>query len=290
MKRSFSVIIPVYLSHTTLERCLQSLSAQTLPAHEIIVVDSSPDERSAEIIRRFSFATLLRQTERMLMHEARNVGVEHSTGEVIVFTDPDCVANPDWLERLNEEFERGTEVVGGGIACFPGNIADTAAHLVKFWLWMPSGKRRNLSILATANFAISRKTLAKVGALNPKLYSGDTEISYRLRDLGYSLVFQPSAVVQHIHEVTPKSLIAERYRRGEDFARLRIGRNFGVIKQIFFLISIPLLPFKQFLWRFWESRKAECMTDFISSAHLIFACECAWMLGQAWEYIKFREK
>jgi glycosyltransferase involved in cell wall biosynthesis len=44
--------------------------------------------------------TFVHETARLLPHDARNRGAELAGGDVFVFTDPDCVAEPDWLERL----------------------------------------------------------------------------------------------------------------------------------------------------------------------------------------------
>ena len=154
-----SVIIPVYKSDTTIQRCVAGLQCLEHESFEVIFVVSSPDDRSSEIIRRFPQFRLIRPKERMLMHAARNAGIQAARGDVIVFTDPDCVVAPDWLSELDKSLKSGHSVVGGGIALYPGGVIDQAAHIVKFWRWFPGGEDRYAEDLATANFAVKRDAL-----------------------------------------------------------------------------------------------------------------------------------
>ena len=86
-----SIVIPAYRSEQTIVRCLETFRAQGVPA-EIIVVDSSPDGRSAELAATVPGITLLRSEDRLLPHAARNVGVGASQGDLLLFSDPETFA------------------------------------------------------------------------------------------------------------------------------------------------------------------------------------------------------
>lgn len=281
-----SIIIPVYNSHTTIERCVDGLERLEHPSFEVVFVDSSPDDRSSEIIRRHPRFKLIRSKERLLMHAARNLGVQAASGEVIMFTDPDCVVAPDWLVKLEEAMQKGYSVVGGGIALFPGTAADTAAHIIKFWRWLPGGGDGLAEDLATANFALQRKALQSVGGFRGDIIAGDTELSHRLRTNGYELFFHGRAVVNHIHDATFMGLIRERFLRGMDFGKMRMAiPSWSKWKSALAVVGAPILALRQAYWQFLASRKNNLLMGFFRTLHIILCADIAWMVGASRGYI-----
>ena len=87
---TLSIVIPAYDSHATLGGCFEAIGKQTFREFELVVVDSGPSDESERIVRRdFPWVRFERAPGRLLPHAARNRGVEISSAEVIVFTDPD---------------------------------------------------------------------------------------------------------------------------------------------------------------------------------------------------------
>jgi GT2 family glycosyltransferase len=288
----FSVVIPVYESHATIERCLAGLESLRHPSFEVIFVDSSPNDLSSSLIRKHPRFTLLRSERRLLMHAARNLGIRAASGDTIVFTDPDCVVAPDWLSILEESLVDGRAVVGGSIALFPGNSIDVAAHVVKFWRWSPGRKERIAEDLATANFAVRKTILEEAGEFDADLISGDTELSHRLRRLGCELRFNSRAVVHHIHNATFKGLIKERYVRGVDFGRMRAKLPVWTKWKSFMAIAAaPLLALRQAYWQYIAARSQGLRREFLRSAAIILCADAVWMLGTSIGYmIALRER
>jgi glycosyltransferase involved in cell wall biosynthesis len=106
-----SIIIPAYNSSATLAKCLEGLERQIYPSYEIVLVDSSADERARAITAGYGSARYFRSARRLLPHAARNLGVTHALGELLVFTDPDLYHRSDWLERLVAAYDQGRPVV-----------------------------------------------------------------------------------------------------------------------------------------------------------------------------------
>jgi glycosyltransferase involved in cell wall biosynthesis len=106
----FSIVVPVLNAEPFIERCLRSLKRQTYPAdrYEIIAVDNNSSDRSAAITAKFQEVRLLREPEQG-SYAARNAGIRAARGELVAFTDPDCEAQSDWLEKIYRAMER-TEV------------------------------------------------------------------------------------------------------------------------------------------------------------------------------------
>src|SRR5262245_61336705 len=95
-----SVIIPVWNDSHRLKACLQALELQTYPRtlYEVIVVDNASDEPADRVASEFSKArTITEPTQGS--YAARNKGISVAKGEILAFTDSDCVPALDWLEK-----------------------------------------------------------------------------------------------------------------------------------------------------------------------------------------------
>jgi len=97
----FSIIIPVYNGDKYLQRCLESILAQTYENFEIVFVDDGSTDKSAEIIESFedSRVRLIRQRNQGVS-AARNAGIRESIYPFVAFLDSDDEWCPDHLETL----------------------------------------------------------------------------------------------------------------------------------------------------------------------------------------------
>ena len=98
-----SVIIPIYCAEDTLDRCVSSIVAQTMVELEIILVDDGSTDscphRCDEWARRDSRIHVIHKPNGGLS-DARNVGIEASTGEYITFADSDDYIDTDTFQKL----------------------------------------------------------------------------------------------------------------------------------------------------------------------------------------------
>lgn len=106
----YSVVIPVYQSEETLERCVNSWLAQSLTDLELILVDDGSTDGSGALCDR------LAQTDGRIrvIHQrnagvsaARNAGIRAAGGEFLLFTDSDDYVAPDYLESMAELQQEG---------------------------------------------------------------------------------------------------------------------------------------------------------------------------------------
>jgi len=95
-----SVIIPVYNDVKRLEICLKTLEAQTYnkDRYEVIVIDNGFNENIESAAAKYRHVKLLKES-RPGAEAARNTGIAAAAGEVLAFTDSDCVPAEDWLEK-----------------------------------------------------------------------------------------------------------------------------------------------------------------------------------------------
>jgi glycosyltransferase involved in cell wall biosynthesis len=106
------VTIPTRGRAEHLRACAESILACPGPSLELIVVDQSDDRGSEEALRPLFGDDRLRyvRTETRGMCRARNVGIRQSRGDILVCTDDDCRATPEWLERIHARFARDPEL------------------------------------------------------------------------------------------------------------------------------------------------------------------------------------
>jgi glycosyltransferase involved in cell wall biosynthesis len=105
MPPQISVIIPCYNEARYISRCLRSLKEQSLPPHEIIIVDDGSTDGTVEIVQEFN-VRLLRQ-DHAGPAAARNLGASTASGDILVLVDADMFFDRDYLLRLIAPIEAG---------------------------------------------------------------------------------------------------------------------------------------------------------------------------------------
>jgi len=219
---SVSIIVPVYNGNETLALCLRSISDLDYPKNkiEIIVVDNGSTDLSVRIAESFG-VLLLRETGIRSSYAARNKGILASKGELIAFTDADCIVTSGWLRHLVRDWDDAT------IGCFAGEIeAYKPKSLVerfsdKAGILRQEGTLSSsyLAYTQTANSAYRRDVFAKVGLFIPEMISGgDADISWRMqRQLGLKIKFIPDALVYHKHRTSLAGLYNQfrKYEHGK---------------------------------------------------------------------------
>ena len=102
-KLKISIIIPAFNEESVLDSCLQALAKQTMPPHEIIVVDNNSTDKTAEIIKKYPFVKMLKEKKQGII-AAHHRGFDSATGDIIARIDADTVVSKTWVERVNKNF------------------------------------------------------------------------------------------------------------------------------------------------------------------------------------------
>ncbi|HOW58725.1 MAG TPA: glycosyltransferase family A protein [Candidatus Omnitrophota bacterium] len=121
-KLKISVIIVTFNRATMLEDALSSLVQQVRFPDEVVVVDNGSSDHTREVIKHFEEELPIKYIfeNKKGIPVARNTGILNATGDIVVFTDDDCVADKKWLHHLELPFLRDPAIgmVGGEIlAC-----------------------------------------------------------------------------------------------------------------------------------------------------------------------------
>ncbi len=216
---SLSVVVISLNEGEYLRRTIDKLIATLPDDSEIIVVDDSSQDDSAEFLKRgYCRVYGLRSDERLGSARARNFGARHARGRVVVFCDAHVAVPPGWTEpllaalnrpdsgavmpalRVMRDPEDYTTSSGSNEAKGYG-LAWRDAALSVGWLSRKSSEPYAIPLVGAAFLAMRRNLFAAIGGFDSGLTiwgSEDAELSLRLWTLGYECLVAPEVEVAHL--------------------------------------------------------------------------------------------
>ena len=219
-----SVVVCSYNGAKTLDRCLASLKDINYPDYEVILVDDGSKDDTQEIAARHPWVRNIRQDNKGLSY-ARNVGAREAKGEVIAYTDSDCMADPDWLYHLI-----GT-LLGGDFAGVGGpNISPPAENWVQACVSAAPGGPSHVLLtdvvaehIPGCNMAFHRWAFDQAGGFDPEYRKAgdDVDFCWRLQQSGGVIAFSPAAIVWHYRRFTLQAFRKQQEGYGEAESLLR---------------------------------------------------------------------
>lgn len=215
-----------------LRRCLRSLLPLAAAGHELLVVDSAPrSDATACVVADHPGVRYIREPRRGLS-AARNRAMREAHHEVVAFTDDDAVAEPRWLERLLRNFDDPLVLAVTGLT-LPLELETDAQE--RFERYTPHGRGYDRRVFngvelnplrvgdigAGVNLALRRAVVELLGPFDEALGAGtpthageDYDMFSRIFTAGYRIVYEPSAVVRHLHRRTEAELRATLHGYG----------------------------------------------------------------------------
>jgi glycosyltransferase involved in cell wall biosynthesis len=243
---SATVIICTRNRYDDLREAVVSIKKQDWPRFDILVVDNGDDPRIEGLANSLG-VRYVRAPDKPNLPYARNIGIRNSRGDVVVYCDDDIVAYDGWLRALMETYGEDVGGVGGASDIRPdaGLMEQelASAHglkgaLLKLLAWLldyrGAGKvtatgqvtgfagldaLTEVDHLQGCNMSFRRKLLEKAGGFDEFLGLGypfrdDTDGSWRVKQLGFKLLYQPRARVFHkLAKTDPKFYRRNYYYR-----------------------------------------------------------------------------
>jgi glycosyltransferase involved in cell wall biosynthesis len=248
-----TVVIPTYNRCDVLKKCVEALSAQTLPpdAFEVIISDDGSTDGTGRYIESLDRNTLprvrcLRQPNTGA-NAARNNAVRHAGGRLLLFINDDTIATPRMLEehcRTHAQYPSEALGVLGRVTISPDVPASIFAKLhldASFEMW--KGRRRlDWRAFYTCNVSVKRSYLLKYGLFDEGLrYHEDVELSERLSRHGFELVYNPLALGYHEHYVSEAAYLGTAVLDGKNLALWHRKAPF-LKKEVAFFGFCPTAP------------------------------------------------
>jgi len=237
----FSIIIPTRDRPGPLAACLQAISRLDYPndRYEVIVVDDGsmvPVEMPKDGVPDDVQFTLLHQTNAGPA-SARNRGAQLARGDVLAFTDDDCIPDRQWLRELARCVNRVPGAIIGGrvINGLVNNPYSTASQIIVDQAYAFFHERNSdLRFFASNNMAVNAKLFNEWGSFDPSFRcSEDRDLCSRWIRHGGSLVFAPKAIVLHHHNLSFTSFCRQHFYYGRgacQFSRKRAQWGGSFIK------------------------------------------------------------
>lgn len=227
---TISIVIPVYNHDKFIEESIESAYNQSIPIHEIIVVNDGSTDNSREIAERYMFrdfpyiespVKVINQVNKGLS-SARNTGIIAATGDYVLFLDADDILMENAVERITQEINNtGADVIAPSFREF--GMSDREVILGGF----------TLADLKVANrlpycCAIKRSVLAEIGGYSPRMKWGweDYHLWFDIFSRGKSF-----AIIQEIlfkYRVKDRSMIHEANEHAQELWA-QIQRDFPVL-------------------------------------------------------------
>jgi GT2 family glycosyltransferase len=222
-----SVIICSMDGSKVLPDCIQSVRDCTGPAFEVIVIDNGSTDGAPDMVEReYPDVRLIRNPENLGFAGGNNVGLQASTGEIMVLLNDDTEVPRDWLMHLEKPFRDDPRI--GAVGCkliYPDR--QTIQHAGAFIL--ANGNTGHLGVgekdegqhdmacerdyVTGAALALRREALDQVGLLDPgffPIYFEEVDLQVRLVRAGWKIWYQPAAWMIH-HESQTQAAGSPRF-------------------------------------------------------------------------------
>lgn len=213
-----SVVVPTYKRPGLLLRCFEALLAQTFTKedYELIIVSDGEDPATSRAVasrrlKKFPVVEYYTLPVKAGPAAARNFGLMLSRGELVVFTDDDCIPDPGWLAAMWSAYRKQTnkEVAFSG-------------HTEVPLKGEPTDYERNISRLAaaefiTANCACSKAALYRVGGFDERFkmaWREDSDLQFKFIQYEIPIIKVPEAVVTHPVRKAPWGISIREERKG----------------------------------------------------------------------------
>lgn len=258
-----SVIIPVFNDSKRLEICLKTLQEQTYPQslYEVIVVDNGSQENIPAVVAQFSQAITTHES-RQGSYAARNKGISLAKGEIIAFTDSDCVPAVNWIENGVKSLQSipNCGLVAGRIDLFFKDADNPTPVELYESLEMSFPQQRSLekqNYGVTANLFTFKTVIDDVGLFDHTLKScGDRQWGQRVFAAGYKQIYGDDVCIAH----PARDSFDELYKRVTrivggryDLLKKNSKSSIEVIKD---LLTAFKPPFRSF-FRIWTNEKLQ---------------------------------
>jgi len=216
-KPKVSIIIPTKDNLAAIKRCIESIKNKTRYENiEIIIVDNASNKKEVTDYYNSLSIKILTYTENFNFSKMNNFGVEHSTGDLLLFLNDDTkVLDPLWLDELvGICLQKDVGVVGAKLVFFDNSIQHAGMLFLKTGAGFHPAMRQNknsdvyhntvnvmkdCSAVTGACLLTTKKIFKQVGGFDNQfdIYYGDSDLCLKIQDAGYRIVYTPFTELLH---------------------------------------------------------------------------------------------
>jgi GT2 family glycosyltransferase len=221
-----SIIVLNYNGSRFLRRLFGSLAGQTFKDFEVILVDNNSTDNSLQLLNRLILDEHMKNLRIKVVKNVKNVGycqgnnsgIKYAEGEYIVFLNNDTYVSSSWLEELVKAMAENPSIG----AC-QSRLIDVKTGKVQMdgRLLDLYGRSQGLIIVGNdlsistrlfyasgASVIVKKTALLKIGGFDEEIFSGDHDLCWRLRLLGYEIAVALKSICYHYGSVATKMLVS----------------------------------------------------------------------------------
>lgn len=222
---NISVVIPAFNAEDTIEKTLEAFLRQIRMPDEIIVVDNNSTDKTSEKVETFiisnpSLKIILDKESKKGPSAARNKGSLLSKGDVIAFIDADEIPPEGWIQTIEKETAKDSDVVFGPVSeyskeTFLRKYLDVMQTALTGEKEVFKADVYNDKFLFAGNFAIKKDLFFQIGRFDEEIELGeDVDLSKRIYKCGKSIVYNPEMTAIHKHKETFKGRFKKNFGYG----------------------------------------------------------------------------
>lgn len=212
----YSIIIPVY-NDTALINCLAGLQQLDFSPmdYEIIIVENGEKTDWIEpLVDKFHYKYIYEATAGS--YHARNLGLQQAGGEIMAFTDSDCVVDTQWLKAIDKTFAQPQVAGVMGYTCGAKTNNKIALYEQKMYEANIANftNETKLRRIDTRNFAIRRTVYETIGGfLDDVRFGGDMEYGARAHWAGLTIIYNAKMTASHTNIENLRTLLRKRVKQ-----------------------------------------------------------------------------
>jgi len=242
------VVIPALNSASTISRTLSSVFSNgfSKDLFEVLVIDNGSSDNTVQIASEYPVKVL--HCAKRGIGPPRNLGIKMAKGDIVCFTDSDCVVGKDWLEKIDGFFEQNSHADGVGGPVFPYFRDQNKIQRLTGELFVEDqGYPKEIckidfgsfnGMIFGSNCAYKKEALALAGFFSEPGGS-NLELVWRLARKERNLFFDPSITAWHIFPWNLSGVIKQQFRWGSQLTHMQ--RLNGLRKKN--LMDIGLVPY-----------------------------------------------
>jgi glycosyltransferase involved in cell wall biosynthesis len=249
MPKKVSIIVITYNAKDDLMECIESLEKQDYNEKEIIIVNDASTDGTLRFLEHYQSHSneemvVITNKKNLGVAGARNVGIQHASGEIIAFTDSDCVTDQSWISELVKGYQHE------GVAAVGGSISD--GRITNIWELTNKGHDFVASEEGFVSYIQGCNMSFDSGMLRRYMFNDEIKYGYEekllcdyMNNEGYKTYYRPQAVVHHKHRSSMVGSLRRKYLLGVSSIWYRNKRNkpFMFKRHIIFLFALVLIPF-----------------------------------------------
>jgi len=224
-----TIIVPTYKDWKRLSLCINALAAQTYPKEhfEVVIVNNDPEDsipKELKLPENFKIITEGRPGS----YAARNAALKIARGEIIGFTDSDCIPDKDWITNAVSYLAENKSCtrIAGNIIIFPKSSKPTLSEKYEMIYAFNQKKYAKRGTGVTGNLFAYRRLFDTVGFFNESylLMEGDMEWGRAAQKAGFPIDYVENVIVKHPARNLSELITKER-RKGIGRGMVERNRN-----------------------------------------------------------------